>query len=96
MKFALFVATLAVASGVQLSKSGVDDESYDTHFDNLKNTITTTHRDAERTRTTDVNAQEASDKWRGVKDPSIFGVWECGFEQSQTNKYLSELKISLY
>ena len=74
MKFALFVATLAVVSGVQLSKNGVDDESYDTHFDTLKAKITNTHRDAEHTRTTDVDAQEASDKWRGVKDPSLFGV----------------------
>ena len=74
MKLGLFVATIAVVSGIKLSKDGISDESYDTHFDELKNTITTTHRDAERVRTSDVNAQETSDKWRGVKDPSIFGV----------------------
>ena len=74
MKFALFVATLAVVSGVQLSQRGVNDESYQTKFDNLKGNISNSHKDAERTRTTDVNAQEASDQWRGVKDPTIFGV----------------------
>ena len=67
MKFALIAATLAIASGVQLTKSGVADESYDTHFDNLKTHVKTTHDAAETSRTNAVNAEEASNVWRGVK-----------------------------
>ena len=76
MKFALFVATLAVVSGIQLSHdhNGVGDESKETTFDTLNGKISNTHKDAEKARTTAVDKQEASDKWRGVKDPSVFGV----------------------
>ena len=74
MKFTLIATIVAVVSAVNITKSGVSDESYESNFDNRKASISNTHKNAEATRTSDVNAQEASDKWRGVKDPSIFGV----------------------
>ena len=67
MKFALIAVTLALVSGVQITKSGVSDESYDTHFDNLKTNIKTTHDSAETSRSNAVNAEEKSNTWRGVK-----------------------------
>ena len=67
MKFALIAATVALVQGVQITKSGIADESYDTNFDNLKANIKNTHDSAEHSRTTAVNAEEASNVWRGVK-----------------------------
>ena len=61
------------SGGIRMhQKYGVSDDSYDDHFDNLHNTISSTHHAAESYRTNEVNSQEASDKWRGVKDKSIF------------------------
>ena len=37
MKFALFVATLAIVQGVTLEQKGINDESYDSHFDQVAN-----------------------------------------------------------
>ena len=67
MKFALIAVTLALVSGVQITKNGVADESYDTHFDNLKTSMKSTHDSAETKRSNAVNAEEKSNNGRGVK-----------------------------
>ena len=67
MKFALIAVTLALVSAVNITKSGVADESYDTKFDNLKTNIKTTHDNAETSRSNAVSAEKASNVWRGVK-----------------------------
>ena len=72
MKFALFIATLALVSGINKDKK--DDINYDAHFDagrsgaKAASTADKAHRDAE------VGAQAASDAWRGVKDPEVFAL----------------------
>ena len=53
-------------------RRGVSDDSYDDHFDTLHNTISSTHHGAESYRKNQVDAEEKSNKWRGVKDKSIF------------------------
>merc|ERR1712070_282236 len=47
--------------------TGVSDESYETHKDDLKSSITTTHNAAEAARSTAVGREEASNAWRGGK-----------------------------
>ena len=60
-----------------VQKAGIDDESYDTHFDTLKDSISSTHKTAESQRDNAVKIQEKSDKWRGVKDTKYFAPkWE--------------------
>jgi len=72
MKFALVIATLALVSGIQ--RNHKDDINYDSHFDNGQNTAHTSYSNDKATRDAAVGAEKASNVWRGVKDPSIFGV----------------------
>merc|ERR1719329_464915 len=57
-------------ANVSKNATGVPDESYDTHFDNLKGDITTTHKNAESARGTAVSNEEASNAWRGSSQSS--------------------------
>ena len=45
MKLAVLFATLTLVQGMRLGnfKNGIDDESYDTHFDDLKTSIKSKH-----------------------------------------------------
>ena len=52
-------------------KKGIEDESYDTHADALANKISTTYTTAESQRANARNREEASNVWRGVKDPKV-------------------------
>ena len=56
-----------VTANATRNATGVSDESYDTKFDNLKGSITTTHKNAEASRSNAVSAEGASNSWRGVK-----------------------------
>ena len=72
MKFTLFIATLALVSGIQRNKK--DDINYDAHFDAGKSASVTSYSNDKAARDAAVGAQASSDAWRGVKDPSIFAL----------------------
>ena len=74
MKFTLIFATLAITQAVQVTsmKNGIDDESYDTHFDNLDNSMKNQYKAMDAARKAAVAKQESTDVWRGVKDTKIF------------------------
>ena len=72
MRFALFIATLALVSGIQKNKK--DDINYDAHLDAGQNAVHSSYSSDKAARDAAVGAQAASDAWRGVKDPSIFAL----------------------
>ena len=53
-------------------KAGIEDESYDSHFDSLANSIKSTHDSAQAKRVNAVGREQASNVWRGVKDAKVF------------------------
>ena len=72
MKFALFIATLALVSGINKNKK--DDINYDAHFDAGQATAKSSYTNDKAHRDSEVGAQAASDAWRGVKDGEVFAL----------------------
>ena len=73
MRFALFIATLAVVSGIQ--KNNMDDINYDAHLDAGLSAGKASYKANKAGRDFAVGAEAASNAWRGKKDPSI---WPSG------------------
>ena len=72
MKFTLFIATLALVSGIQKNKQ--DDINYDAKLDGGLAAGKASYTNDKAVRNANIGTQAASDAWRGVKDPSIFAL----------------------
>ena len=66
--FTLFIATLALVSGIQK----MDDINYDAHLDAGLSSGKASYKANKAARDVAVGAQAASDAWRGAKDPKIW------------------------
>ena len=53
-------------------KQGINDESYDSHFDTLAGNIKSTHDTAQSQRKNAVSRESDSNIWRGVRSAKIF------------------------
>ena len=72
MKFAALIATMALVQGISLSrnvtKHGIDDESYDTHYDSLNGDIWSKAKASNEWQKNGVDQIEELNAWRGTGD----------------------------
>jgi len=67
MKFILLVSAIALVSGVKINKNGIDDESYETYNDALKDKLQAKHENANSYRESEVTRASGDNDWRAKK-----------------------------